>query len=125
MSPASYLTAPPRVAAASIAPVSIASVALFWSSLALATLVGIASTAFVAVRGLRLYRDARTFAADAGVAAEVLSRSADALGSRAAAETEQLEHSIARLRVSTARLSILLDAISQVRAQAQGLKPKK
>jgi hypothetical protein len=100
-------------------------VALFWFSLALAILVGIASTAFVAVRGLRLYRDARTFAGDAGVAAEALSRSADALGSRAAAETEQLERSLARLRVSTARLSILLDAISQVRGQAQGLKLKK
>jgi hypothetical protein len=99
--------------------------ALFWFSLALAILVGIASAAFVAVRGLRLYRDARAFAADAGVAAEVLSRSADALGSRAAAETEQLERSIARLMVSTTRLSILLNAISQVRAQAQGLTPKK
>jgi hypothetical protein len=125
MSPASYLTAPPRGAAASIAPLASAPLALFWFSLVLAILVGIASAAFVAVRGLRLYRDARTFAGEAGVAAEVLSRSADALGSRAAAETEQLERSIARLRVSTTRLSILLDAISQVRAQAQGLKPKK
>jgi hypothetical protein len=117
MSPASYLTAPPRVAAASIAPVTIGSLALFWLSLAVAVVLPAVGIVVLVRRGLALWRDlkraARAFGAgldDIGRKVERMSTGAEALGDVAA----RAEPPADRLRVSLARLAVLRSALRDV-----------
>ena len=117
MSPASYLTAPPRVAAASIAPVTIGFLALFWLSLALAVILPALGIVVVIRRGLALWGDlkraGRAFVAaldDAGRKLERMSSSAEGLGD----VTARAEPPVERLHVSLARLAVLRSALRDV-----------
>ena len=117
MSPASYLTAPPRVAAASIPPVTIGSLALFWLSLAVAVVLPAVGIFIAFRRGLTLWRDlkrvGRGSAAaldDVGRKLERMSTGAEALGE----VTARAEPPVERLRVSLARLAVLRSALADV-----------
>jgi hypothetical protein len=123
MSPASYLTAPPRVATGMIAPLL--------SLVALALLVGLAavvgSTTFVVVRALAVWRDFRGFSHALGAE---LGRFADSLERLDASEldTERLTTAVARMEASRKRLSVLTGALGRVQGQWAGLiaiSPKK
>ena len=113
MSPASYLTAPPRVAAASIAPVTIVSVALFWLSLAVAVVLPVIGIVVLVRHGLALWRDLKRAGSaftgavdDLGQKLERMSSGAEGLGDA----TAQVEPRVDRLRVSLARLAVLRSA---------------
>jgi Flp pilus assembly protein TadB len=117
MSPASYLTAPPRVAAASIAPVTIDSLALFWLSVAAVVVLPAIGIVVVVRRGLALWRDlkraARAFGAaldDVGRKLESMSTGAEGLSD----VTARAEPPADRLRVSLARLAVLRSALRDV-----------
>src|SRR2546430_1299187 len=110
MSPASYLTAPPRDAARSIARNVVASIAamalLLWVLLALVLLAILGGLAFLALRGLQLWRSFKTFGRALDDTTTALTRSLERLGpsaERASAAPERLEAEPARLRVSLAR----------------------
>jgi hypothetical protein len=121
MSPASYLAAPPRVAAVIVAPSLPASIAPMWTWIYLAALVifvvvFVAGGALVAVRALRFWRD---FGAVRGVVFTALDRLADAADHAAqrAAELsadDRLPRALARLRRSNARLAVLRAALAEV-----------
>jgi hypothetical protein len=123
MSPASYLTAPPRVATGMIAPLL--------SLVALALLVGLAavvgSTAFAGMRAIAVWRDFRGFSHALGAELESF---ADSLERLAAFQphTERLTTSFARMEASRERLSVLTSALGRVQGQWAGLTaiyPKK
>jgi hypothetical protein len=119
MSPASYLTAPPRVAAASIAPVTIASMALFWLSLAVVIVLPAIGIVIVVRRGIAFWRDLKRgtnalAAALDSVAARLERTSAAAEG--LSAVTARAEPSVARLQVSLARFAVLRSAVDDVRS---------
>jgi hypothetical protein len=133
MSPASYLTAPPRVAGTSIAAVSalratIERMSLFWIALILGSLAIVTSIVFLVTRALELWRTAKGFLTAFGEGTDELARSVDALASRDAPELERLEPALARLRQSSAQLAVLRNALERVREQASGallLYPRK
>jgi hypothetical protein len=115
MSPASYLTAPPRVAVAEYSTgASILPIALFWFSLTFALVAGVAAAVFLVVRAVQFWRMTRVFMFNAAGAAEVLSASAEALSARAPADTLPLQRSAERLQGSSAQLRILLDEVNRV-----------
>ena len=124
MSPASYLTAPPRVAVGIIASaLSLIALAFLLTLLA----VG-ASTTFLVVRGLALWRDLRAFTGRLARDMEQLSASVERLGAKDPPDFERLETALARLQSSQQRLTILTNALDRVRAQWAGLAavyPKK
>jgi hypothetical protein len=114
MSPASYLTAPPRVVAenysASIA--AMPSLAI-WLALAFFLACGSAGVAFAAIRALRVWRDLRGLKKRlseglgqlADSAAEVERRLSSGLGG-----TEELGAALGRLADSRRQLAILIAA---------------
>ena len=113
MSPASYLTAPPRVAATIVAPV-----VAFWIALAV-LLVGIlGGIAYAVVRGLALWRQVkranRTFGAETARIAEASAEIQEHLD-RAGASSALLTEATARLAVSRAKLDVQLEAIREAR----------
>ena len=121
MSPASYLTAPPRDAALSIAGNLVASIAamtlLLWVLLSLVLLAILGGLAFLALRGLQLWRSFKVFGRALDDTTSALTRSLERLGpsaERASAAPERLEPSLARLRVSLARAAILRSAVQDV-----------
>jgi hypothetical protein len=123
MSPASYLTAPPRVATGMIAPLL--------SLVALALIVGlvavVGSTAFVVVRAIAVWRDFRGFSRTLGAE---LGRFTDSLERLEAFEpdTERLTTVVARMEASRERLSVLTGALGRVQGQWAGVTaiyPKK
>jgi hypothetical protein len=133
MSPASYLTAPPRVAAPSIAAVSalratIGRRSVFWIALIVGSLAIVASVVFMVMRALELWRAAKGFLTAFGDGTDEFARRVDALASRDAPELDRLEPALARLRRSSAQLAALRDALERVREQASGallLYPRK
>ena len=129
MSPASYLTAPPRVAVGTIATsgrnrlrravASIAGVSLTLACLLVSLVVVIVSLAMATVRGLRLYRDAKRLSKAIGETAGRIERSMAQIEvhlSAASASGERLSASLERLGRSRARLSVLLTAFAAARA---------
>jgi hypothetical protein len=113
MSPASYLTAPPRVAATMVAPV-----VAFWIALAV-LLVGIlGGIAYAVLRGLALWRQVkranRTFGAETARIAEASAEIQEHLD-RASASSALLTEATARLAVSRAKLDVQLAAIREAR----------
>jgi hypothetical protein len=102
------------------------------SLVALAFLVGfaavVASSAFVVVRSIALWRDARAFSRALG---GELGRFTDSLERLAAFEppdTERLTTAVARIEASRERLSILTGALGRVQGQWVGMTaiyPKK
>src|SRR5713226_4989900 len=107
MSPASYLTAPPRVAGASIAThKSVASIAalglLLWLALLLLVVSVTAGAAFVVLRALALWRSVKSFAAALENAVTALVATA----ARLTAEAEALGTTLPRVEQRVSRLQV-------------------
>ena len=141
MSPASYLTAPPRDAAAEysdlrekqaasrfpptpageslLGPVRSRRMALVWITLTLFLLALIGSAAFATRLGLRLFRDFKKLNREIGLGLDRIDRSTDQIErhlSLAAENGTRLEASLVRLGASRARLNVQRAAIADARA---------
>jgi hypothetical protein len=119
MSPASYLTAPPRVAAASIAPVTIGSMTLIWLSLAIGLVLPAIGIVIFVRRGLALWRVLKTSGKSLADGMDDLARRLEAMSARAERLEEvtgRPEPSVARLQVTLARFVVLRAAIGDVQA---------
>jgi hypothetical protein len=129
MSPASYLTAPPRVAAPIVAPSfrSLVTIApmwdwAIWGALIVAALaVGAAST-LLARRALRGWRDVSDARLDVVRRLDDLSAKVEATAERVAAaeDTGELQESVGRLRVSLAQLAVLRAALDEAHEDTVG-----
>ena len=89
------------------------------ATLLIAVAVVVASVAFAAARGLRLWRDAKRLSKAIGEGTARIERSAAQIEvhlSAASAGGERLTASLARLAGSRARLSVLLAAFAAARA---------
>ena len=140
MSPASYLTAPPRVAASIVAlpnPNSrlaggagrrrydAAIALLIWISLLVLVLAIVGSAVTLTLRGLAAWRTFRTFADTAGNALTAVERAAAAAEARAdslSRETDRLQDAIARLEESLAHLAVLGGAAGDLSAAITSLR---
>ncbi len=114
MSPASYLTAPPRVATGSIPPWRRFS-GLRWRFLVLAAVAG---AALIGVRAWRTWQALVSLLAAGSAAAERLATSAQELMTRAehvAGRAEELQAAAERLERSSARLRTLTRATAEAR----------
>ena len=121
MSPASYLTAPPRAVAAIVAPARRpATIPGVWNWAVYATLIagflgGSAAIGLVVVRSLQAWRGLkrlrRAIARELGRLADLGEITADKL--ETATDTAKVEASVARLRADLARLAVLRQAIDE------------
>ena len=127
MSPASYLTAPPRVAASIVAPqapedtvVTMARMSLLaWVSLLFFAVALVGSAAYATVHGLRTWRAARALSGAVGPGLDRISRGAEhaeAHATRLSDGSVQLSLAAERLQRSLAQLDILRDAATRARA---------
>ena len=126
MSPASYLTAPPRDAANMIAllvstgkAVSVRDM-VFWIALAVLIVAVVAGIAYCVVRGLQLYRDAkRTGARITGEMERIsaVTLSIERHSAKAAAAADRLHSATDKLALSRARLDVQLAAVREAQAQ--------
>jgi hypothetical protein len=113
MSPASYLTAPPRVAATIVAPVM-----SFWIALAVLLVGVVAGIAYAVVRGIAMWRQIKRTGATLNVET---ARIADASAQiqehldRASASSALLGDAAERLAVSRAKLDVQLQALREAR----------
>ena len=113
MSPASYLTAPPRVAATIVA-----AVVGFWIALAVLLAGVVGGIAYAVVRGLSLWRQVKR---TGGTLGAETARIADATADiqehldRASASGTSLGDASARLAVSRAKLEVQLGAVREAR----------
>ncbi|MGH2920749.1 MAG: hypothetical protein ACRDKU_01605 [Gaiellaceae bacterium] len=101
---------------------------LVWTALLVGFLAIVGSIVFAVVRALELWRAAKVFATEFGGQVDSFSRSVDAVASRDPAEFARLEPALARLRRSSAQLTVLRNAIDRVRDQADAalvLYPRK
>ena len=108
MSPASYLTAPPRDAAYIVAPanstgkaVSVAAM-VFWISLAVLVVATAVGIAYCVIRGLQLYRDAKR--ASGRITSEMdriseVTRQIESQSAKAASAADRLHGATGRLVV--------------------------
>jgi hypothetical protein len=113
MSPASYLTAPPRVASGSIPPMA----AFFWLALAVFVVAGLGGLGFVAFRGWQAWNAFTSFAAAGAAGIERLVAQADQLAQRgggAAARLEEVHDAVQSLQRAQARIRILLAALGEM-----------
>src|SRR3954470_11674524 len=114
MSPASYLTAPPRDAA-SILP----STEMLFVALAFVLVAVLGSAAVATVRGIRLWRALRDTSERAGDALERLSAAGAARepgGTGLQANSERLAAATARLQEALAAFAVLRAAAGEPRA---------
>jgi hypothetical protein len=140
MSPASYLAAPPRVAARRIAArkrpteglEGVATIAAvpWWTWLALGVFVAGAGggLAVLAAATWRAYRRGlATLRQGEGAAADLLARLAELERrvDRAAETSAELEVRLAGLRRSLARLSVLVGAVADVRTSVRRVAPRR
>jgi uncharacterized membrane protein len=138
MSPASYLTAPPRDAASIVAPsirktvVTMRGMALLtWISLLFLVLALVGSIALAASRALRAWRTFKRFSKTTSAAIEgVLETAAEAeRHAVAVAEgTQKLSAALARLEESRAQLAAIQAAAAEARSTLfafQGAVPRK
>ena len=113
MSPASYLTAPPRVAAIIVAPV-----VAFWIALAMLLLAVVGGIAYAVVRGIALWRQVKriggTFSAESARIAEATADIQEHLD-RASVSGTSLGDAAARLAASRAKLDVQLQALREAR----------
>jgi hypothetical protein len=127
MSPASYLTAPPRDAAKIVAPpghahtlVTMAGMPLLaWVSLVFLVLALVVTITVAVVRALRMWRTYRTFSDAFGPSLEHVQRTAAEAERHANAlnaKTEQLNSAVERLQQSLAALAVLRAAAEDARA---------
>ena len=113
MSPASYLTAPPRVAATIVAPV-----VAFWIALAVLLLAVVGGIAYAVVRGIALWRQVKRTGGTLGAeSARVADATADIQEhlDRASASGASLGVAGERLAVSRAKLEVQLGAVREAR----------
>jgi ABC-type multidrug transport system fused ATPase/permease subunit len=123
MSPASYLTAPPRGVARIVAPSLVPIVAYcrlvwdwaIWAALLLAVLAGGGALVLLALRARRAWRDVRDTRRELLGRLDEFARNAEAVSEKlaAAGDTAELQGSLARLRVSLARLAVLRAALDE------------
>jgi hypothetical protein len=138
MSPASYLTAPPRDAASIVAPsvhktvVTMPRMALLtWVSLLFLVVAIVGSVAFAGSRGLRAWRTFRRFSTTASSAiADVLDTAAEAERHIVAFTegTEKLSAALARLEESRAELAVIQAAAAEAQSSLfafRGAVPRK
>ena len=113
MSPASYLTAPPRVAAIIVAPV-----VAFWIALAVLLLAVVGGIAYAVVRGIALWRQVKrtggTLSAESARIADATADIQEHLD-RASASGVSLGDAGERLAVSRAKLDVQLQALREAR----------
>jgi uncharacterized membrane protein YraQ (UPF0718 family) len=113
MSPASYLTAPPRVAPTIVAPVVI-----FWIALAVLLVGVLGGLVYLVLRGLALWRQfkrtSRTFESEVA-RIERATIEIEAHLHRASASSARLREASERLASSRARLDVQLQAIREAR----------
>ena len=113
MSPASYLTAPPRVAAIIVAPV-----VAFWIALAVLLLAVVGGIAYAVVRGIALWRQVKRTGGTLGAeSARIADATADIQEhlDRASASGASLGDAGERLAVSRAKLDVQLQALHEAR----------
>jgi hypothetical protein len=123
MSPASYLTAPPRVAADILAPfrrlATIRGVSTWtvYGSLVAAALAIAAATAFLAVRVLDAWRSLGRLRRHLGTELARLADLGEATVEKtaAASDTARLDAELARLHVTLARFAVLRASADEVR----------
>ena len=129
MSPASYLTAPPRVAEADCTTVTIREMSLLTSICLLFLVVAVVgSVAFATVRALRAWRTLRRLTrAVNGAISDVLStaEAAEAHATALTEKTERLASSVAHLQESLAELAILRSAFANARSSLSFRMPTK
>ena len=92
---------------------------LFWLSLAFLVLVTIASSVFVTLRALDVYRAVKHLNRTLGNGLDAVAQSSSEIErhlERAAASGSELDASLGRLRRSRAVLAVLTSAIADVRA---------
>jgi hypothetical protein len=129
MSPASYLTAPPRVAGADCS--TFVSVARYdrpmwdwaiWGALIVAVLAVGAASALLARRALRGWREVKDARLDVVRRLDDLSAKVEATAERVAAvgDTAELQESVGRLRVSLAQLAALRAALDEAHDDTVG-----
>ena len=147
MSPASYLTAPPRVALLSIAPecspkwlapglrapriASIDGVNAFWAALALLVVAFVAGAVFVIVRALATKRALKSLRSALGVELERIAKSGERTTSELDAATqafERLQASLIRFRIAYTRIRLVKGVLAEaeaVLARARAFVPSK
>ena len=138
MSPASYLTAPPRDAASIVAPgvrktvVTMRGMALLtWISLLFLVVAIVGSIAYAAARGLRAWRAFRRFSRTTSTAiGGVLETAAEAERHAVAFTegTEKLSAALAHLERSRAELAVIQAAAAGARSSLlsfRGVVPRK
>jgi hypothetical protein len=92
---------------------------LFWLSLAVSLALVIGSTIYLVRTGLDTYRTAKRLSRGLGDELERIERASGEIERHlalAAASGTQLDASLARLRVSRARLQVLTSSLAEVRA---------
>jgi hypothetical protein len=122
MSPASYLTAPPRVAAASIARVA-AMTTVIWAALAFFLVVLVVGLAVAGGLGFALWRRVRVALDTGSEVMDDLATSMEGLEARVGrveGQTLELERVAARLSRSLASARILLAAAQESRDAVAG-----
>jgi hypothetical protein len=93
--------------------------ALFWLALAIAVVAVVGSLVFATLRGLALFRSFKRLSRELGHSVDRIAGSAAGIERHlelAAESGSRLDASLARLRGSRARLSVLTAAIADVRA---------
>ena len=142
MSPASYLTAPPRVAGGIVAtfrarqgaagaPRYAVGVSLWLIALIVSGVVVVATSVHVVRRGLALYRAFRDSGAALGNGAMRVAEAAEqtaAKAERLGDDTGRVAEAAARLRRSQAQLNVLIQAIRDVQdsvTRLTALAPRK
>jgi Flp pilus assembly protein TadB len=117
MSPASYLAAPPRVAAAIVAPTTTI-VHVDWAiygALIAGFLAVSGAIALLVVRVLQAWRDFKRFRRNLGRSLDQLAEAGERTAEAAAAagDTTRLQESLAQLRTTLADFAVLRQAIAE------------
>ncbi len=113
MSPASYLTAPPRVAATIVAPVVV-----FWIALAVLVVGVVGGLVYAVVRGISFWRQLKRTKRGLTDEAERIQRATEEIQvqlDRAGESSALLREAAARLAVSRAKLEVQLRAVREAR----------
>jgi hypothetical protein len=112
MSPASYLTAPPRVARRQYTTVD----AFFWAALGFFVVASVGGAVFVGVRAWRAWQAFVSLAIVGAAGLDLLTARSDALAAkaeRAAAKAADFDAALVRLERSTARSRVLVGAVDE------------
>ena len=129
MSPASYLTAPPRVAGRNCTTVTMREMSLLiWICLRFLVVAVVGSVTVAVVRGLHAWRAVRGLTRAVSSAIDDVLRRGEAAEAHAVALTEKstrLTASIAHLQESLAELAILRSAFANARSSLSFRMPAK